>query len=383
MHPQGSNSNSSRLEEPSRRSVLRGLGLTAAGVAGVGLLGGCVSHASPAAAVEHTGSTDSGSDAGAVKFSIDTSKWPKGKTIGMLVAPPQYDIDKRMIDAAEAVAKQAGWKTLVVDITQSDPNAAAKGWVTQKVDAVATLFIPATYFAAGATALRAANIPIGGCVAGYTDALSFDVQGNEWAATGQLAAWALGRLGGVSPGPGGAIGNVAVLAVPGAQHQDIRVKVLQSMVSFCPGMKVVAQPGLNTSDLVGDSKAKTAALLNQYPKGKLQWIFAADSTFGVAAAQAIQAAGRQDDVFVTGCNGILQEFDGIRTGGPNKAATFLSVEYAAQVTMQEIANILGGAKPMAPTLYIDTPMITKDNVPASGKFPSVAAGLLECTDVNA
>jgi ABC-type sugar transport system substrate-binding protein len=366
-------------ELATRRSLLRGMGLLTAGAAGATVLSACSAPHTTDAKVSLTG----GKQSSGISFPIDPTKWPKGKTIGMLAAPPQYDIDKRMNDQAQALAKQAGWTALVVDVSQSDPNAACRGWVTQKVDAVMGLFIGSADFPEGAAALKAANIPLGGVVAGYTDAMTFDVQGNEWAATSQLCAWAIGRLGGVSPGPGGAKGNVAVLGVPGAQHQEIRARVLQNMVSFCPGMKVVAQPGLNVANLVGDSKTQTAALLNQYPKGELQWIFASDSTFGVAAAQAIQAAGRQGDVFVTGCNGILQEFAGIAADGPNKAATFLSVEYAAQVGMQAMANLLMGQKPPAPTLYIDEPLITKDNLPAAGQFPAITAGLLECTAVNA
>jgi ABC-type sugar transport system substrate-binding protein len=313
-----------------------------------------------------------------IPFPIDVTKWPKGKKIGMLAAPPQYDIDKRMNDAAVALAKQAGWHYNVVDVSQSDPNAAAKGWAAQKYDGVVSLYISPAYFAAGAAALKAANIPIAGVIAGDAEGLTFDVQGDDWTATANLCTWGLNQLGGISPAAGLAHGGVAILAVPSAMHQGIRVRVLKNMVTYVPGMKIVAEPGLNTSDLVGDSKNQTAALLNQYPKGQLNWIFAADSTFGVAAAQAIKAAGRSD-VFVTGCNGVLQEFDGIRSDGPNQAAIFESVEYAAQVAMQQLAMVLAGQKPLARTLYIDEPLITKDNVPAPGKYPTIEAGLTQAT----
>lgn len=358
----------SRAAGPSRRALFLGAGAGA----GTLLLAACTSPAAGGPAAVAT--ANPGTGAAMLDFPIDPSSWPKGKKVGLLAPPPQYDIDKRMIDAATELAKAAGWEVSVVDVTQSDPNAAARGWATQGFDAALSLFIPATYFASGAQALRDAGIPLGGVIAGYTEQLDFDVQANEWASAGEIVAWGLNRLGGVSPGPGGAKGKVAILGVPGAVHQDIRIRVLKSMVDFCPGVEIVAEPGLNAADLVGDSKTKTAALLSRYPKGELDWIFTADSTLGVAAAQAIEAAGR-DDVFVTGCNGVLQEFDGIRSGGPNVAATYVSVEYATQVAMQTLANMVGGGKALAPTLYIDAPMITSDNVPAQGEFPPIQVGL--------
>jgi ABC-type sugar transport system substrate-binding protein len=141
------------------------------------------------------------------------------------------------------------------------------------------------------------------------------------------------------------------------------------MASFCPQVKIVAEPGLNTNDLVGDTKAKVQALLRQYPKGKLDWIWVADSTLAIPAAQALQAAGRDKDVFITGHNGILQEFDYIRAGGPCKACTYNSVEYYTAVAMQTMANLFRGVQPIAHTIYCSTPFINKRNVPPKGKYP--------------
>jgi hypothetical protein len=64
----------------------------------------------------------------------------------------------------------------------------------------------------------------------------------------------------------------------------------------------------------------------------------------------------------------------IRANKPFAVTCSGDVEGMADVMYGQMSAILGGAKPLATTLYVDAPMITKRNVPPKGKYPR-GAGL--------
>lgn len=89
---------------------------------------------------------------------------------------------------------------------------------------------------------------------------------------------------------------------------------------------------------------------------------------GNAASQQIKQLGR-DDVFTAAMDGNLQSFDAIRAGDPMSATCANDMELITQVCMQQLSTIVAGNEPIATSIYVDSPFISKENVPPSGQFP--------------
>lgn len=88
--------------------------------------------------------------------------------------------------------------------------------------------------------------------------------------------------------------NIAYLWVDGFPPMVRRNAVYTKVLEENPGIQEVSRFGVSSEDTSVQTQNAVAALLNQYPEGELDAIFATWDAFAIGAARAIEEAGRTD-----------------------------------------------------------------------------------------
>lgn len=136
--------------------------------------------------------------------------------------------------------------------------------------------------------------------------------------------------------------NIAYLWVDGFPPMVRRNKVYQDVLAKNPGLKEVERFGVAAADTSVQTQNAVAAMLNKYPKGKLDAIFATWDAFAIGAARALKEAGREE-VKIYGIdvsNADLQEIQ--RKGSAWKYTAAVDPKLIGAVDMRLLAKKLAG-----------------------------------------
>ncbi|WP_223589568.1 sugar ABC transporter substrate-binding protein [Neobacillus bataviensis] len=155
--------------------------------------------------------------------------------------------------------------------------------------------------------------------------------------------------------------NIAYLWVDGFPPMVRRNKVYQDALAKNPGIKEVERFGVAAADTSVQTQNAVAAMLNKYPKGKLDAIFATWDAFAIGAARALKEAGREE-VKIYGIdvsNADLQEIQ--RTGSAWKYTAAVDPKLIGAVDMRLLAKKLAGEE--TPKTYdLEASLVTQKNV---------------------
>ncbi|ETI66758.1 sugar ABC transporter substrate-binding protein [Neobacillus vireti] len=172
-----------------------------------------------------------------------------------------------------------------------------------------------------------------------------------------LAALALDQL--VKDTKGKA--NIAYLWVDGFPPMVRRNKVYQDVLAKNPGLKEVERFGVAAADTSVQTQNAVAAMLNKYPKGKLDAIFATWDAFAIGAARALKEAGRED-VKIYGIdvsNADLQDIQ--RKGSAWKYTAAVDPKLIGAVDLRLLAKKLAGEE--TPKTYdLEASLVSQKNL---------------------
>jgi simple sugar transport system substrate-binding protein len=138
--------------------------------------------------------------------------------------------------------------------------------------------------------------------------------------------------------------NIAYLWVDGFPPMVRRNKVYQDLLAKNPGIKEIDRFGVASADTSMETQNAVAAMLNKYPKGKLDAIFATWDAFAIGAARAIKEAGREEVKLygIDVSNADLQEIQ--RKGSSWKYTAAVDPKLIGEVDMRLLAKKLAGEK---------------------------------------
>ncbi|MCJ7677758.1 MAG: substrate-binding domain-containing protein [Anaerolineales bacterium] len=131
-----------------------------------------------------------------------------------------------------------------------------------------------------------------------------------------------------------------------------------SVAQTFPGITVVAAP-----DFGGWSADGGIALMEDMlaSNPKIDAVFCENDSMCLGAQTAIADAGRADEIFLVGVDGVTAALEAI-IKGTNYAATGLNnSDQIGRAAFHRLMSILGGGTPEKDT-YLPSPLITKDNV---------------------
>ena len=136
--------------------------------------------------------------------------------------------------------------------------------------------------------------------------------------------------------------NIAYLWVDGFPPMVRRNAVYQEKLKENPGINEVERFGVASSDTSVQTQNAVSAMLNKYPKGKLDAIFATWDAFAIGAARAIKEAGR-DEVKIYGIDVSNADLQEIQTKGSSWSYTAaVDPKLIGAVNMRLLAKKLAG-----------------------------------------
>ena len=133
---------------------------------------------------------------------------------------------------------------------------------------------------------------------------------------------------------------------PDTEFPDITIEVIE----------------VDIANALADAQAKVEQAIQADPE--IDAVYASFDTIGQGAAAAIDAAGGSQ--FVVSFNGDSSALDLIRSGSSFAATAANDLEGTAAIACDLFAQLLAGETPSATTYWMDSPLVTADNVPASG-----------------
>jgi len=158
--------------------------------------------------------------------------------------------------------------------------------------------------------------------------------------------------------------NIAYLWVDGFPPMVRRNNVYQDVLAKKPGIKEVERFGVAAADTSVQTQNAVAAMLNKYPKGKLDAIFATWDAFAIGAARALKEAGREE-VKIYGIdvsNADLQEIQ--RKGSAWKYTAAVDPKLIGAVDMRLLAKKLAGEE--TPQTYdLEASLVSQENLQKS------------------
>jgi ribose transport system substrate-binding protein len=160
----------------------------------------------------------------------------------------------------------------------------------------------------------------------------------------------------------GGRGNVAVVFSPGHRGTEARAKQWELMIKEYPEVKEIARIPWTPPNYIGSVRDRTEAVLLANPKpGSLNGVLATVDVCGFGAADAIEAAGRQDEIFVIGIDGDREAMRRIAAGGAIKATISQDHTLMSAAVAHLVVDYLN-KKPTPRFVYAPTTLVTRDNV---------------------
>jgi simple sugar transport system substrate-binding protein len=158
--------------------------------------------------------------------------------------------------------------------------------------------------------------------------------------------------------------NIAYLWVDGFPPMVRRNKVYEEVLANNPGIKEVERFGVASADTSVQTQNAVAAMLNKYPKGELDAIFATWDAFAIGAARALKEAGREE-VKIYGIdvsNADLQEIQ--REGSAWRYTAAVDPKLIGAVNMRILAKKLAGEE--TPQTYdLEASLISQEDLQKS------------------
>lgn len=279
----------------------------------------------------------------------------KGKKIGVAELAPIEPVTRIDADFNKCIKANGGTET-VVDVG-GDPTkstSTVQTFIQSKVAAIYNDALDPGLIGPQISNANKAHIPIITAWSGETPN-SVGINGLEFQSAARLAQYMLDRIGGA--------GDIAMVESTATASLRARDAALVAILKAYPNVHVVSTVQADVNSPTESGNSVTKSVLQAHSDVKAIWTDF--DGIGEGAAQAVKAAGSK--AFVVSFNGDSAALDLLREPTNPFAATMANdLEVTGDVACAEIANMLNGNAPPAQNIYMDSPLVTKDNVPAKG-----------------
>ena len=163
-------------------------------------------------------------------------------------------------------------------------------------------------------------------------------------------------------------GRIGMVDLPHNEAWDLRGQGAMAALRKYPGITVVAKFSYDSEGPITPRQA-IDNMLTANPPGKLDAIWCAWDGAAQEGAAAIEAAGRQDEIFTTGIDGGKHAFSVVRSGGPFKLTMAQSIYYMSFMDVWYCYKHLKGQQVprliISPVFAVDKKVL--DDLPADKK----------------
>lgn len=191
---------------------------------------------------------------------------------------------------------------------------------------------------------------------------SYSITGLEFQSAARVGQYVIDRIAAESGGI--AAGDVLIVnarVTPSLRQRADALKAMTGKGSEYPDIKVT-EVEVDLANAVADAQAKVEQAFQANPDIKA--VYASFDSLGQGAAAAVD--GLDTKAFVVSFNGDSTALDMIRAGKSFAATAANDLEGTASLGCELLAKLIAGEKPEATTYWMDSPLVTNKNVPASG-----------------
>lgn len=306
---------------------------------------------------------DSSSDAAAATTaatSSDITDIPslEGKTVGVAAKDIVHDFSRIVYQSVQDRVKALGGTVVATQAEAKDDKHVSdiENLVSQKPDAIIVILGDATTLAPALKEVHDAGIPLF-TIDNVSEYSENNVTSDNWQIGSTLARTIAEDIGGT--------GQILVFnGFPGVAPCRIRYNELKLVLEDYPNITLI-QPELQDKyeGTIEDAKQQIGDALSRYPKGEISAIWSCWDTPQIGAAQAVDAAGR-DEIKIYGVDADQGALDLIADPASSYTATVAQQNVKiGEGSADNVAKFLGGeADSVTPTTYFAPVLITKANI---------------------
>ncbi|QWA09168.1 sugar ABC transporter substrate-binding protein [Sodalis ligni] len=280
----------------------------------------------------------------------------KGKHIGITVAGTEHYWDLKAYQGQIDEVKRLGGTPIALDGGRKDAQQIAQiqTLIAQKPDAIIETLGTASVLEPWLKRIRAANIPLFTVDTASPSSINVTTSDNFYIGE-QLALKLVNDLHGE--------GNILVFnGFYGVPVVAMRYDQLRAVLKWYPKINII-QPELRDviPNTVQDAYGQIGQLLNKYPKGSVQAIWAGWDVPQIGATQAVDAAGRTE-IKTYAVDGSPDVVSLVKDPKSSAAAVIAQQPYLiGKTAVQSVARYLAGDRSLPPATYVPAILVTKEN----------------------
>jgi ribose transport system substrate-binding protein len=282
----------------------------------------------------------------------------EGKTVGIAAKDIVHDFSRIVYQAVQDRVKELGGAVVATQAEAKDDKHVSdiENLVSQKPDAIIVILGDATTLAPALKEVHDAGIPLF-TIDNVSEYSENNVTSDNWQIGSTLARTIAEDIGGT--------GQILVFnGFPGVAPCRIRYNELKLVLEDYPNISII-QPELQDKyeGTIEDAKQQIGDALSRYPKGEISAIWSCWDTPQIGAAQAVDAAGR-DEIKIYGVDADQGALDLIADPASSYTATIAQQNLAIGAgSADNVAKFLGGEEDsVTPTTYFAPVLITKANI---------------------
>lgn len=280
----------------------------------------------------------------------------QGKRIGITVAGTDHYWDLKAYQGQVDEVKRLGGTPIALDGGRKEAQQIGQiqTLIAQKPDAIIETLGTASVLEPWLKKIRAAGIPLFTVDTASPSSINVTTSDNFYIGE-QLALKMVNDLHGE--------GNILVFnGFYGVPVVAMRYDQLKAVLKWYPKIKII-QPELRDvmPNTVQDAYAQISQLLNKYPKGTVQAIWAAWDVPQIGATQAVDAAGRSE-IKTYAVDGSPDVVSLVKDPKSSAASVVAQQPYLiGQTAVQNVARYLAGDRSLPPATYVPALVVTKEN----------------------
>ena len=247
--------------------------------------------------------------------------------------------------------------TVTADV--SSRTAAIENMISQGVDAIIIEEGDVNEVAPALKEAKAAGIIIGSMDGGTADFIDIYVSSDNNNLGTVVSEIMVEKIGGK--------GNIVEIINDAGSMIRARKDAMHAVIANYPDIKITDSLVYSWPDYYPDIKSKMESILQANPNpGDIVAVFASFDGVGIAAADAIREAGRQDEIVIVGIDGDPDAYAEMRKADSPFIATMAQdPDTIARETVRRVIALLNGETFTDKVMYIPGILITKDNVPVA------------------
>jgi len=260
-----------------------------------------------------------------------------------------------IVESLKAQADAKGWKYNVID-TNGDLGMMASRMedvIAANTDAIVIVSTDPNQVASQIQQASTKGISVFGADSGYIEGMAMNATSDNTQMAKLITDYLFEQM--------GHKGNLVVLTH--RPHPGVlkRSEQLDAQLKEHPDIKLVTEQHVDVPGPIESARQTMESLLlaNQ-GEGSITAVWAGWDEPAIGAAQAIEAAGRQN-IIVTGIDGNSQAIEMIKAGGPLKATVQQNFSGMAELVAQQMEKVFNGQAVDAVELYAPATLITKEN----------------------